>query len=100
MSTCTCTATQLSDDPIVRRARDRVAVKLGFLVHLVVFTAVNFGMFLMTEMLGVRGWIHMPLWGWGIGLVIHGAVTLIRLLGEGTHERLLGAEIARLRERS
>jgi hypothetical protein len=37
------------------------------------------------------------MWGWAIGLTIHGVVTFLKLAGEGWRDRMLNAELARLR---
>ena len=89
----------LSDPAIVRRARKRVDMKMGFLVHLLVYLCVNAGLAVLQAVQGGEHWNLWPLFGWGIGLAIHGLVTLLELRGEGLRERMLAAEIERLKGR-
>lgn len=52
-----------------KRARRRAGAKMGWLIHLAVFTVVNAALW----MGGVeRGWLGLPTGGWIIGLVVHG----------------------------
>ena len=94
-----------------QRARRRVALKKGFFIHLLVFVLVNAGLFMLWQGaewgLGESaGWGRhhrvggfFPLWGWGLGLAIHGAVVLIKLQGQGITERLVAHEIEALKRR-
>ncbi|MBT9597827.1 MAG: 2TM domain-containing protein [Vitreoscilla sp.] len=88
-----------ADDELLQRAKRRVGMKMGFYVHALVFTLVNLGLFALNSVTGTTRWSHFPLWGWGLGLAIHGIVTFISLRGEGLRERMLADEVARLRER-
>ncbi len=91
-----------------QRARRRVALKKGWLVHALVFVLVNGGLWLMWQVAdwGGDGW-HMhrrgfhafPLWGWGLGLAIHGLLVLFKLQGEGLTERMVEREIEALKRR-
>ncbi len=61
-----------------RQARDRVGAKLSFLVHLVLYIAVN--VFLVTVNLlstPEHLWFYWPMLGWGAGLLSHGAYVLL-----------------------
>jgi hypothetical protein len=40
-----------------------------------------------------------PLFGWGIGLAVHGILTLLSLGGHGLHQRMLASELATLKRR-
>ena len=96
---------------LAQRARRRVALKKGFFIHLLVFVLVNAGLFVLWE--GAEwglgdgaGWGRhhrvggfFPLWGWGLGLAIHGIVVLLRLQGEGVTQRMVEREIEALRRR-
>ena len=92
-------STSFSDPAIARRARKRVDLKMGFLVHLLVYLCVNAGLAVLQAVQGGERWNLWPLFGWGIGLAIHGLVTLFELRGEGLRERMLAAEIERLKGR-
>ena len=46
-----------------------------------------------------RSWHWGPLLGWGLGLAIHGLVTLANLRGQGLRDSMVQAELQRLRAR-
>ena len=80
-------------------ATRRVEIKLGFLVHLAVFLAVNAGLAVLGFVKGGSVQVPFPVWGWGIGLLAHAFGTVISLSGPGLRERLLSAELAALQKR-
>ena len=84
-------------DDIEARARRRVGLKMGFYTHALVYVLVNLGLFALSSLSGNGRWHIWPMLGWGLGLAIHGVVTFINLRGEGLRERMLRAEIERLR---
>jgi 2TM domain len=86
-----------SEQELREQAKKRVDIKMGFLVHLAVFVAVNLGLFVLNGVTGGGRWHVFPLWGWGLGLAIHGLVTLLALRGQGLRERMMAAELERLR---
>jgi hypothetical protein len=81
------------------RARRRVGLKTGFYTHALVFVLVNGGLYALNSALGGMRWSNFPLWGWSLGLAIHGIVVLARLHGGGLHRRMVDAEVERLRRR-
>lgn len=85
------------DDELLAQARRRAGAKLGFLIHLTVFIAVNTGLFLINQWQGGPRWYGFPLSGWGLGLAIHGLVTLLTL--SGLRQSMVERELARLRRR-
>ncbi|HEX6705951.1 MAG TPA: 2TM domain-containing protein [Albitalea sp.] len=88
-----------TDHDLEARARRRVGIKLGFYIHATVFVLVNAGLFAINSMTGGYRWSQWPLWGWGIGLAVHGIVTFMSLHGDGLRERMLRDEVERLRKR-
>ena len=88
------------DAALHARARRRVGMKIGFGIHALVFVLVNAGLFAIDSAGGAGRWAHFPLMGWGLGLAIHGIVTAIGLQGDGLRERMMQAEMQRLRRRS
>jgi hypothetical protein len=88
------------DIALQRQARKRVEMKMGFLTHLMVYVCVNGGLYLLSNLHEGARWSSLPLWGWGLGLAIHGAVTLISLQGQSLRQRLLEAEIQALRQKA
>lgn len=90
---------------IEQRARQRVALKTGFLFHALIFVLVNGGLYLMSQF-GTWGdgrWhgrmVGLPIWGWGLGLAIHGIVVLLKLQGDGMKERMVEREIEAIKRR-
>ena len=83
-----------SHDGLEARARRRVQRKLGWYTHALVFALVNLAFIVWHHTTG-RG----PgfIWGWGLGLLIHGIFVLATVRGEGLRERMLRQEIERLR---
>lgn len=80
-------------------ARRRVGLRLGFYVHAAVFVLVKLGLFAIDGLGGSARWSHWPLMGWGLGLAIHGVVTLAALRGDGLRDRMVADEVERLRRR-
>ena len=82
--------TATSPEALERLARRRVAAKMGWLMHALVYVCVNAGLALIAWHTG-RAWHLYPLAGWGLGLAIHG---LAVWLGSGMdlHQRLLQTE--------
>ena len=94
------TASAPADDPeaaLDARARRRVGIKMGFYIHALVYVLVNLGLFVLNTSLGGVRWSNYPLWGWGLGLAIHGIVTFIGLQGDGVRSRMLAREVEKLR---
>ena len=88
----------MTEDELKALARKRVGIKMGFAIHLLVYTLVNAGLVALSLANGGR-WHWGPLLGWGLGLAIHGLVTLLNLRGQGLRDQLLAAELQRLRAR-
>lgn len=91
--------TPRTEEQLIERARRRVNMKMGFYIHALVFVLVNGGLYFLNNVTGTPRWSHFPLWGWGLGLAIHGIVTFIGLRGDGLRDRMLADEMARLRSR-
>lgn len=85
------------DRDLERRARRRVAMRTGFYTHALVFVLVNLGLFALNAMTGGYRWSVWPLFGWGLGLAIHGLVTYLNLRGEGWKQRMLTREMEYLK---
>jgi hypothetical protein len=88
----------MNDTELHKLAQKRVALKMGFAIHLLVYTLVNAGLVLLSLSRG-GSWHWGPLLGWGLGLGIHGLVTLLNLRGQGLRDTLEAAELKRLRAR-
>jgi hypothetical protein len=64
-------ATMPEQDERYARARKRVEELKGFYVHLLIYLAVNTGLFLIDLFDGGGWWFFWPLFGWGIGVTAH-----------------------------
>lgn len=82
-------------DSLEARALNRVRRKIGFYTHAMVFVLVHLG-FGLAYLVGSRSKPFF-IWGWAVGLLIHGFVTFVSLQGEGLRERMLRQEIERMR---
>lgn len=89
-----------TDEQLRQRARRRVNQKMGFFIHLAVYGLVNLGLAAINLASGGKAWHLWPLAGWGLGLAIHGFVTFASLRGDGLRERMLDAEVERLKQRN
>jgi len=87
----------LDDSNLDARAARRVRRKMGFYTHAVVFIVVNLALVAVNGLTGEPRWAHFPLFGWGLGLAIHGLVTFLSLQGEGLRRNMLAREIEQLR---
>lgn len=89
-------SSSLPPDSIEARAERRVRRKFGFYIHALVFVLVNLGLYALSEFSGRhRGPVFI--WGWAVGLLIHGIITFASLRGEGLRERMIREEIERMR---
>ena len=84
------------DEDLQRLARRRVGLKMGWLIHALVYVLVNLGLAAISLYQG-RQWYLGPLLGWGLGLAIHGIVVWVNLRGQGLREHLMQAELEKLR---
>lgn len=100
MNTRQDTSLNSTDDALMARARKRVAMKLGFFNHALVFVMVNFGLFLFADRIFHGRGVPFPMMGWALGLAIHGVTTFFHLQGDGWRDRMLAQEVTRLRERA
>ena len=89
----------MNDEALQKAAKRRVDIKMGFYTHLMVFILVNAGLYLLSSLTGSGRWHHFPLFGWGLGLAIHGIVTFLSLNGMGMREKLMAQELESLRKR-
>lgn len=87
--------TQVQDKELERLARKRAGAKMGWYIHASVYIIVNLLLIGLSAMSG-RHWAVFPIFGWGLGLAVHGAVVFLVTGGAGLHERLLQKERQRL----
>ncbi|CAN7215684.1 2TM domain-containing protein [Variovorax sp. LjRoot290] len=83
-------------DPQERLARRRAGAKMGWYIHATVYLLVNLFLVLLATSRG-QDWAMYPLLGWGLGLLIHGAVVFFVAPGGNLYDRLLERERKALR---
>lgn len=82
-------------DDLDRLARRRAGAKMGWLVHALVYVAVNLFLAALAASSG-RNWAIYPAMGWGLGLAVHGGVVYLVTGGAGLYQQLVERERARL----
>jgi hypothetical protein len=89
----------MTDEAQLRRmAEHRADMKLGFRMHLMVYAIVNAGLLAINLVSNPDHlWFYWPMIGWGIGLAAHAAVVYVD--GENMRDRLIEAELEKLRRR-
>jgi hypothetical protein len=78
-------------DAVERLARRRAGAKLGWYIHAAVYVMVNLFLVLLAASRD-QNWALYPLMGWGLGLMIHGAVVFYVAPGGHFYQRLLARE--------
>lgn len=93
------TAPALQDQPdLYTQARRRAGAKLGWIMHALVYLAVNGGLALLS-LLSIHGARHAAAataLAWGFGLLVHGLVVYAAGPGSRLRELLVQAEVKRL----
>jgi hypothetical protein len=80
-----------SPSEVERLARRRAGAKMGWYVHAFVYVLVNLGLVGLSAARG-HTWAIYPLMGWGLGLLVHGAVVWFVAPGGGLYDRLVERE--------
>ncbi|VTU25195.1 hypothetical protein H6CHR_02345 [Variovorax sp. PBL-H6] len=86
-----------STDRLDRLARRRAGAKMGWYIHATVYVLVNLFLVILASSRG-QNWAMYPLLGWGLGLLIHGAVVFFVAPGGNFYDRLLERERKALRD--
>ncbi len=86
------------DRDAYQRAKKRAEAKIGFYVHLAVYTAVNILLIIINLSTSPQYlWFMWPLFGWGIGLFFH-AMSIFVFSGQilrGLKEKMIEKEMKR-----
>ena len=81
---------------VEKLARRRAGAKMGWYIHATVYVLVNLFLVILASSRG-QNWAMYPLLGWGLGLMIHGAVVFFVAPGGNVYDRLLDRERKALR---
>lgn len=76
---------------VEKLARRRAGAKMGWYIHALVYVLVNLGLVALSASRG-HTWAIYPLMGWGLGLLIHGAVIWLIAPGGSFYDRLVERE--------
>jgi len=85
------TTSNTSRPDLEKLARRRAGAKMGWYIHAFVYVLVNIGLVGLSAAKG-HTWAMYPLMGWGLGLLIHGAVIWFLAPGGGFYDRLVTRE--------
>ena len=85
-------------DTFNQLAHRRARRKLGWYIHALAYVCVNLVLLAMSFANG-RHWALFPLFGWGLGLLIHGLVVFAAAPGGALYTRLVDRERAALARR-
>ena len=89
--------TSLAFEEIDRPARKHAGAKLGWYTHASLYLVINLRMFAMSKYgFGSRSWSPFPLFGWGLGLALHGISVFVLGAGSGLRERMVRREREKL----
>ena len=83
----------LSEEKLREKAGLRAEAKLGFYIHLAVYSGVNVLLFFIWWFRGGFPWFVFPLLGWGVGLLAHylwafAQISVTDVLAEKEYQRL------------
>jgi hypothetical protein len=79
-----------------QQAKARVEAKIGFFIHLAVYTGVNLLLIIINLLTAPRYlWFYWPLLGWGIGLFFHALKVFAFTGGSAIKERMIEKEMAK-----
>ncbi len=84
----------MGNDKKFKRAKSRVEAKIGFFIHLTIYTLVN-SMLIIINFIhsGEVAWSAGPLFGWGIGLVFHGLKVFLHANIEQFKRKMIEKEL-------
>ena len=85
------TTSNTSRPDLEKLARRRAGAKMGWYIHAFVYVLVNIGLVGLSAAKG-HSWAMYPLMGWGLGLLVHGAVIWLLAPGGGFYDRLVARE--------
>jgi hypothetical protein len=88
---------RLSTEELEHLAQKRAGAKLAFFAHLAVYLCVNAFLLARSDVgFGTRPWSAGPLFGWGLGVLLHGVSVFVLGGGSSMRERMVQRERERL----
>jgi uncharacterized protein (DUF486 family) len=95
-------ASGLSDEEVLKLAKQRVEAKKGFFVHLSMYIVVNVFLvliwWLVTGGRNAYPWFLWVLFGWGIGVAANAVAVFVTPRGSSWEQKELQKEIERLKK--
>lgn len=89
--------TPLTPEELDQLARKRAGAKLGWYAHATLYVVINLAMLAFSKYgFGSRAWSPFPLFGWGLGLALHGISVFVLGTGSGLRERMVQQEREKL----
>jgi len=86
----------MDEQQMYQQAKERAESKIRFYIHLAVFFGVNFLLMVINLKTSPQSlWFLWPLFGWGIGLVLHGLKVLDVFNFSAAKKRLIEKELAK-----
>ena len=90
--------TALSPNEPDRLAHKRAGARLGWYAHATLYLVINLAMWAFSKYgFGNRSWSVFPLFGWGLGLALHGVSVFVLGKGNRLRERMVQRERETLR---
>ena len=93
---------KLSEEEIVKLAKQRVEAKRGFFTHLAIYVCINIALFLMWFFVsgGPTGypWFLWVIFGWGIGVVANAIAVFVTPRGSDWERRQIEKEIENIKK--
>ena len=84
----------MEDQEAYEKARKKVEAKIGFYIHLAVYTGVNILLIIINIVTSTQYlWFKWPLIGWGIGLFFHAFGVFAFSKGLSFKERMIEKEL-------
>lgn len=83
----------ISEGELREKARLRAEAKVGFYIHLAVYSGINVMLFIIWWFTGGSPWFVFPFLGWGVGLLAHfmwiyANISVTNRLAEKEYQRL------------
>lgn len=86
----------LHDRDLNRIAKHRVSLRMGFFLHLAIYTAANLVFWLVNLATTRYRWHRWALLGWGVGVLFHGLAVFVFSEGAPIKRWMMTREMERL----